>query len=290
VLNSDIQSFDPVVPAGWMRRNRRILGGLAAAALLLAAGGSCASLKTENFVPKQIAPAGNDRRMEGSVNVQADVPPVSRSKVALYRSGALKEALEKAIAQKALFDRIAQGDADFVLDVWVDDAIRHLETFGEGYIIDVTAVWRLTRVKGGNEIVCDDVNGHGASHATGTNAYVEAMETATRRMIENGLSLLSERSAQTPAKCIAYDWPSMGPAVPQGHARMRASWSKLRDGLSEDEVRKLIPSMTYASRNTTYFSAKGQGGVISFPAVVFEERFYRLTFVGGRLERWELRK
>jgi hypothetical protein len=232
-------------------------------------GGGCISLNPENFLPKAIALAGNDRRIDGSVNVQAFVPNVSKGKVALFHSGELRVALEKAIAQKGLFQRIEQGDADYVLDVWVTNAKHELKTFGEGYIIDMTSIWRLTRTRDGKAIFCDFADGHGAAHAVGSNAYVKALEASTRDMIQKGLSALSDRPTPFAAMYIAEDWPSMGSVIPEGYKKMRENWSKLRKGLTEKEVREMIPSMPHRSCSAnSYFTDQFQErrSEIHFPA------------------------
>ena len=54
---------------------------LAIAAAFIVTGGGCFSLNPDNFVPQSITPAGNDQRINGSVNVQAFVPASSEGKV-----------------------------------------------------------------------------------------------------------------------------------------------------------------------------------------------------------------
>ena len=235
---------------------------LVALAVFIATGGGCVSLNPEHFLPKSIAPARSDQIIDGSVNVQAVLPDISRGmfylsddgkeaivpdtrrgKVATYHSGMLRIALEKAITQKGLFQRIEQGDADYVLDVWVIEVMRLFRPLGEGYVIDITAIWRLTRAKDGKVIVCDFVTGHGASHGLGTNAFTVSIEVATREMIRTGLSKLSDRSISLSVMNIAGDWPSMGPVIPDGYKKMKENWSKLRKGLAEKDVRELITSM-----------------------------------------------
>jgi hypothetical protein len=312
-----------------MNTKRHLISILAMAAFMVT-GAGCVSLNPDNFVPKSLTPAGNDQRIDGTVNVQAFVPNGSagkfhltdrggevlavlpgapRGRVALFGSGKLRVALEKAIAQKGLFRRIEQGDADYVLDVWIMDAVRVIQALGEGYVIDVTAIWRLTRVKDGKVIVCILANGHGASHAVGTNAYVESLETATREMVQKGLLLLSDRSKPLAAMYVAGEWPSMGAVVPEGYRKMKENFAKLRKGMKEEDIRKMIPSLPNASCS---IAAQGRGdeGVVYEPCgwityserelapglhqneVVFEPLlpfYYSMTFVNGVLERWELR-
>jgi hypothetical protein len=193
-----------------MNKKKPLILFLVAAVFMLTGG--CFSLNPDNFIPESIAPAGNDRRIDGTVNVQALVPRVSKSRVLLFESGALRSALEKAIAQKGLFQRTVQGDADYILDVWVTDATREIKTI-DGYMIDVTSVWRLTRSRDGKVIVCDFANGHGASHALGSNAYVNSLETATREMIQKGLSSLSDQKTPLAAMYLAGAWPGIRPVI-----------------------------------------------------------------------------
>jgi hypothetical protein len=193
-----------------MNNKKRTILLLATAAFMMTAG--CFSLNPDNFIPESLAPAGNDLRIDGTVNVQASVPRVSKSRVLLFESSALKGALEKAIAQKGIFQRIERGKADYYLDVWITDAIREIKTI-DGYMIDVTAVWRLTRARDGEIIFCDFAKGHGASYAVGSNAYVNSLETATREMIQKGLSALSDRKTPLAAMYLAVNWPSISPFV-----------------------------------------------------------------------------
>jgi len=167
---------------------------LPAIALFTLVGVGCVGLNPDNFLPGSDVPIG-DRRMEGSVDVQAFVPKISRGRVALYDSDTLRVALEKAIVQRGLFRRIEQGDADYVLDVRIEDATHEKIYLGEGYIIDLTAVWTLIRARDGKVIVRDIAKGHGASHAVGTNAYVASMEAATREMIQKGMLKISDQSS-----------------------------------------------------------------------------------------------
>lgn len=332
-----------------MNRTIRIFMALAAAAFIIS-GGGCASLDPDNFLPKTIAPAGPDHRFGGTVIVQSALPGVSRGKfllsadgsqaimpdtkrgrVALYHSGMLRGALEKALAQSGLFQGIEQGDADYVLDVWIIDSLRQFEYLGEGMLIDLTAVWRLTRTKDGKVVFCDFVSGHGGSHGLGSNAYVSAMEIATREMIRKGLAKLSERPSSLAALHLAGDWPSMGSAVPADYKRIKENWPKLRKGMTEKEARDLIPSLPpascsiitnytdqfYNTRNEIYplrelkisqpcgwntrdvtvdFRIIGGSVIMGNIRAINREfiepfhPFYKLTFVKGALEHWELSK
>jgi hypothetical protein len=284
-----------------MHKNNWIIFFVVAVVTLATVGG-CTSLNPDNFLPPSIIPAEKDRCFDGTVNVQTFAPLISRGKVNLIFGGSLggrvRVAVEQALAQKGLFQRIEQGDADYVLDIWITDVTREIKTFGEGYIIDMTSIWRLTRSRDGNVMICDFANGHGASRAVGTNAFIAALETTTRGMILKGLSALSDRSTPLAALYMAQDWPSMGPAIPQGYKKLKEDLPKLHAGLTEDEVGKLIPSMANAVRtvnvqSTVYASPVynqifANGALREVPATFFP--FQKLVFMDGRLMQWELNK
>jgi len=273
-----------------------------ASAVALTATGGCTSLNPDNFLPQSITPVATDKRFDGTVNVQAFVPIISQGKVNLSFggsiSGQVRGVVERAITQKGLFKQIEQGEADYVLDIWITDVTREIKTFGEGYVIDITAIWRLTRTRDGMVIICDFANGHGASRAVGTNAYVQSLEDSTRAMIQKGLSSLSDRSTPLAALYIAEDWASMGSVTPVGYKTMKENLLKLRAGLTEEEVRKMIPSMANAVRtvnvqSTVYKSPVynqifTNGALQEVPSFFFP--FRTLIFMDGKLVQWELNK
>lgn len=271
-------------------------------AVILVMAGGCTSLNPENFLPQSITPADKDKCFDGTVNVQTFVPIISRGKVNLTFGGSMggqvRVAVERAIAQKGLFKQIEQGDADYVLDIWVTDVTREIKTLGEGYVIDMTAIWRLTRTRDGKVMICDFANGHGASRAVGTNAYVLSLEASTRSMIQKGLSALSDRSTPLAALYIAEDWPSMGSAIPVGYKTLIENLPKLRAGLLEEEVRKMIPSMANAVRKANgqsvvyespvYNQMFSNGALREVPSGFFP--FRTLIFLDGKLIQWELNR
>ncbi len=285
---------------------------IAAALALLAAG--CTSIDPERFVPPPAASAATAQRLDGSVNVQAYTLAISqgflvlgeaggleptrapRGRVAMYPGATLRTALEKAIAQQGLFSRTAPANADYVLDVWVIDAVRTIKTLGEGFAINVTALWRLTRVSDGAVIWVDFAVGRGASHGVGTNAYVHSLEDSTRAMIADGLLRLSRRSHSASAAAAAVDWPSTAPETPAGLRRMRAGWSNLRAGMAEAEVRKLLVPAVPAEPITgewSFIYESGGGKPAKYESKdleVFQPPFpfYTLSFLNGRLQRAEL--
>lgn len=284
-----------------MNKSKLIIFILVTAVILLMAGG-CTSLNPDNFLPPSIAPVEMDKRFDGTVNVQTFVPIISRGKVNLTFGGSMggqvRVVVERAIAQKGLFKQIEQGDADYVLDIWVTDVTREIKTIGEGYVIDMTAIWRLTRTRDGKVMICDFANGHGASRAVGTNAYVLSLEASTRAMIQKGLSALSDRSTPLAALYIAEDWPSMGSVIPLGYKTLIETLPKLRAGLLEEDVRKMIPSMANAVRTVNgqsvvyespiYNQIFSNGALREVPSGFFP--FRTLIFLDGKLIQWELNR
>jgi hypothetical protein len=180
-----------------------------------------ASTPPDELVASPVAPAANNLRLEGSVNVQADIPIMDNGrfyvKVQSWVDNVnLKAAIEKAIAQNGLFTRVEQGNADYVLDVWVENVQSRLEIFGEGFIFDMTSIWRLTRTKDGKVLVCDFVKGHGAAHAVGQEAHRRSLIIATRETIQKGLLMLSDQSdVHLNAVSKAGSQPSIEPAAPE---------------------------------------------------------------------------
>ena len=285
-----------------MNKKRHAISLLVMAAMSIVMGGGCISLNPDNLLPQSITPVAKDKRFDGTVNVQVFVPFISRGKVNVSFNGGLsgrvRVASEQAIVQKGLFQRIEQGDADYVLDIWITDVTREIKQLGEGYIIDMTTIWRLTRTRDGKVIVCDFANGHGAARAVGANAHVLAMEASTRDMIQKGLSALSGRSTPLAALYMAEDWPSMGPAIPEGYKKLKENLPKLHAGLMEDEVQKMIPSMKNAVREVNgqsvvykspiYDQTVVNNALREVPSFFFP--FRTLLFMDGKLYQWELNK
>jgi hypothetical protein len=181
---------------------------------LMAAGGGCSFSKP---TPDKLVPAikvANNQRMEGSVNVQA---VVFESILSYWiENGTLRVALEKAITKNGLFSEIKQGNADYVLDVWVEKR-EGVGFMFDDHRVDITSIWRLTKIKDGKVLVCDYAYGHSTSYAVGIHGNRLAMEAATREMIQNGLLILSDRSTRhLSAMSTAGNRPSMGDVVPEG--------------------------------------------------------------------------
>jgi hypothetical protein len=233
-------------------------------------GASCVSMNSDDFVPKSITQVNNDQGFQGSINVQAVVPDSTRSKipdpvfargsdisygkfywndeykryevsgntlsrVSMYNSGILREALEKTIGKTGLFQRIEQNNADYVLDVWILDSFRSPKAATVSNEMFITSIWRLTRVKDGKVIICAFVNGHGK--------WAGSIEKATQDMIQNGLVVLTDKSRPLTAMNVASDWPSMGSVITEGYSKFKENWGLLQKGMTEQNVRKLITSI-----------------------------------------------
>ena len=249
------------------------------------------STTPDNFVPRPIAATMNKQRMDGSVNVQAMVATKTDSSsylpmdVSFCVDGAkLKAALEKSITQNGVFSQVEQGNADYVLDVWVDSIQDRIEFAGEGFIFDMTSIWRLTRAKDGKVLICDFVTSHGGTHGLPPKCYGEALSAATREMIQKGLTVLSDNpenhlSALSKAELRS----SMGPAVPEGLRQfaenVKLNWSQLRTGLSIDEVDKLLG-----------FKMAILDEYISEHTHQYTTGLYTLAFIDGKLSLWQLQK
>jgi hypothetical protein len=146
----------------------------------------------------------------------------------------LREAIEKAITKKVLFQQIEQGGADYVLDVWIIDIFRSPEAATVSNEMFITSIWRLTRVKDGKVIICDFARGHGK--------WGGSIEKAIQDMIQNGLMILSDPSMPLNAVNVAGYWPSKGVVVPEGYLKFKENWSKLQKGMTVEEVSRVISS------------------------------------------------
>ena len=109
-----------------------------------------------DLMPESFPPNVTIQKMEGSINVRTSVP--SRTTNPTYKSmdvdewvdsKKLKEAIEKSIVQHAIFSQVSQGNADYVLEVWVEKIQYVLEISGEGFVFDLMSIWRLTSVNDG---------------------------------------------------------------------------------------------------------------------------------------------
>ena len=131
-------------------------------------GGCGGSAKPSEFIPTSMYPVAANQRISDPVNVQASVIATGGSsypiKVAEWvESTKFKTAIETTIIEKCVFTSIEQGDANYTLEVWIDKVSSSIETLGEGFMIDMTSLWRLTRTSDEKVIVCEFVRGHGSA-------------------------------------------------------------------------------------------------------------------------------
>jgi len=258
----------------------QLLLRLAILSALVTVIASCASITSNDLIPQTAISPPNNHRLEGSVNVQAVIYPVSP----IVSADMLKDALQKSIVKHGTFSQVSQGNADYVLDVWVEKVVREIKYVGEGYTFDTAAIWRLTRVRDGKVLVCDFVKGHGASHAFGVSAPRLSLGAATREMIQNGLAMLVDQSrSHLAAMSSAGLRPSMGPVVPEGLgpviANISQNWPKLSMGMNVTEVQRLLGAVL--SSSMARINTKGA-------TEEYSTNVYRLVFINGRLSNWEL--
>jgi hypothetical protein len=141
------------------------------------------------------------QKIEGTINVRTSVPSCTTNPTYVpmnidewLDSKKLKEAIEKSIAQHSIFSQVSQGNADYVLEVWVEKIQNVLEISGEGFIFDLMSIWRLTRVKDGKVVACEFVKGHGGSRGFASSAYPPSISAATRTMVQKGLFAIFDQS------------------------------------------------------------------------------------------------
>jgi len=180
------------------------------ASFVTIAGCQPASLTADDIIPSVVTGDSSSKQFGGSVNVQAVVPEIASPMFYVplsywIDSEKVKTAIEKSVAQKGLFLRIVPTNADYALDVWIEQAAPSLNVFGECFMFDVTSVWRLTRVKDGCVLVCDYVKGHGASQAFAGVAQKQSVMRAVRDTIQKGLMMLSDGSTDHLAAISTYE-------------------------------------------------------------------------------------
>ncbi len=161
----------------------------------------------------------------------------------------LEKALIESVANSALFLRVEQKNADYVLDVWVDDVENHAPTWGIGdYSASCFSIWRLTRVLDGKVLICDFIDGHSLINTWVDGPRKHSLVAALKDVIQNGLRVLSDTSKEhLAAMPVAGIRPSMGSIVPEGlrawEDKVKKNWSNLRMGLSEKEAENIIGSI-----------------------------------------------
>ena len=261
--------------------------GLIVLFFILAACFSCAGPTYKELVPSSPT-AAPGRNFAGTVNVQSAITLSGDSirYINVVTNDTLITALREAVSQRALFSLVNSGNADYVLDVWVEKLDNQAPAMGIGtYTADASSVWRLTRASDGKVILCDFVDGRGII-TSGMAPRRQSLLAALRSMIENGLAALSDGSKEhLGARSLAGLRPSMGSVVPEGYAQWSANvkrnWPKLRMGLTFAEVEACIgPVKTSGALVKTY----SQGYTEEY-----DTGLYTVVFLNGKLSRWELR-
>jgi hypothetical protein len=260
----------------------------------------CSALTYKDLMPQQpVNSSRSNPQYNGTANVHSIITPEfieggqalpsGRLTLLLKRyvdNDLLEKALQESVANSTLFTRVEQKNADYVLDVWVEEAKNYTPTMGIGHFTaDFSSIWRLTRVNDGKVLVCDFVNGHGVI-TSGMRPMQRSLFAGLQDMIQNGLLVLSDTSKEHfAARSVAGIRPSMGPAVPEGLTQwtnnVKKNWSKLRMGLTFEEVESFIGPV------------KASGALVRFYRKDYTQEYdtglYTIVFLNGKLSRWELR-
>jgi hypothetical protein len=175
----------------------------------------------------------------------------------------LETALKESVAKSEIFTRVEQKNAEYVLDVWVDGVESHQPSAGIGdYGARVFSIWRLTRARDGKVLVCDFVDGNGLINTMVSAPRTKSLGAALKDVIQNGLRVLADTSKEhLSAMHVAGIRRSMGPPVPEGlkawEDKVKQNWSKLRKGLSLEEVETIIgPVKTSGALERIYLKFK----------------------------------
>lgn len=270
-----------------VNKKNRVILKFATAAALIVTGSICTSLKPDDLVRLSVKQGSSYQLIQGTVSIHTSVPDVIKSKLydpplagaqndsygKLYWSDEnntyyiggnthtrvlvgekgktkISSEIEKAIAQKGLFQGIGRGAADYVLDVWVIDAFRSTKGFTVSNEMFITSIWRLTKVKDSKVIICAFARGHGK--------WGGSFDKVIQDMVQNGLTILSDPSMPLTASEVAGDWPSMGAVIPEGFNRFKENWAKLQKGMTEENVRMILPSLPNRSGCINRYFTKQQ--------------------------------
>jgi hypothetical protein len=224
--------------------------------VIVLATASCASI-SDDLIPDSTSFSPGGQRFEGTVNVQTLVimgyAPLRRPEH-WFKRLLLKEAVEKAIAKNNLFTRIEQGTADYILDIWLDECELTIPPMGIGeYRAKMASIWRLTRVSDGKVLVDEYIGTQGTFNKPGFGPGQKSMVDALQKMIQNGLAALSGKSnTHLSAESIAGLRPSIAPWM----NNVRLNWSKLRIGMTLDEVEKTIGTVRTSGAILGYVAIK----------------------------------
>lgn len=209
--------------------------------IVVSAGCASTSITSDDLANTSGSSVPVSQRINGTVNVQFLVvltiperdpwdqhPYVNRFM--------LKEAVEKAIVKNGLFAQVVQGNADYILDIWVYRQSVRVPPFGFGeFSSDVFSLWRLTRVRDG-KMFGGYIEGHGKINS-GMAPSTRSMISAIQNMIHNGLTNITDQS-KTPFSVQSAE--GLRPHIEPWANSVRANWSKLRAGLTLEEVENII--------------------------------------------------
>lgn len=205
------------------------------------------------LIPQQAAiPLQTTPHFAGTVEIHSIIKPermgydIGDDLPVYVVNDTLETALKESIANSAMFTRVEPKNADYVLDVWVDNIESDQPKWGVGdYGARAFSIWRLTRVRDGKVLVCDFVDGNGLINTMAAAPRTKSLEVALQDVIQNGLRILNDTTMEhLAARPVAGIRPSMGAAVPEGliawEEQLKKGWPNLRKGLSLAEVEKII--------------------------------------------------
>ncbi|MBI5891730.1 MAG: hypothetical protein HZB47_13870 [Nitrosomonadales bacterium] len=234
-------------------------------ASVLVTGCASTSITSDDLANTSASSVPASHRFNGTVNVQflvvLTIPePDPWDQHPYINRFMLKEAVEKAIVKNSQFTQVVQGNADYILDVWVFRQKLKVPPFGFGeFAAEVSSFWRLTRVSDG-KMFGRSVNGLGRINS-GMGPSTRSMISALQNMIQNGLTDLSDQpAAQLAVQSAEHLRPHIEPWV----NNVRQNWSRLRAGLTLEEVEKIIgPVRTSGAvqemlSDTTKFESDGR--------------------------------
>lgn len=229
----------------------------------------CASTYKDLMPQQPVSLAQSIPHFNGTVDVHSIIKPERMGydigyDLPVYVGNAMLEtALKESVAESAIFTGVEQKNADYVLDVWVDGVESYQPRLGIGdYGARVFSIWRLTRVRDGKVLICDFVDGNGLINTMVSAPRTKSLVAALNDVIQNGLRVLADTSKEhLSAMYAAGIRPSMGSAVPEGlkawEDKVKQNWSKLRKGLSLEEVETIIgPVKTSGALERIYLKFK----------------------------------
>lgn len=257
--------------------------------------------------------APGNKRFEGTVNVQFLViltlpnwpywvqhPYINRHM--------LKETVEKEIARNNIFTKVEQGNADYTLDIWVENEAVKVPFMGFGeFTADIASIWRLTRVSDGKVLLCEFVAGHGSIEKPVMAPSQKSMVAAIQNMIQDGLTKLTDQSK---ASLSAESAAGIRPSIKPWATNVRKNWYRLKAGLTLDEVENIIGPVRTSGAILDYlkFKIEGRRFVLGYDDIAIRKwenltsnqiaadshdyqcrtDIFTLVFTDDKLTRWKL--